>query len=161
MKKQDIKPVMVYKYASLQLNYVLHEQFRRMSDLPRIIDSHEAVTYFQDHYKSLSNAQEFFSVMLLSRNNKVLNVSTIGQGNKHSTIVDISYIVTQALLTGANAVILAHNHPSGNHFPSDQDKDLTSKVKAALKLIDIQLMDHIILTSDKDLWYSMATTGEL
>ncbi|MFN7422549.1 MAG: JAB domain-containing protein [Chitinophagales bacterium] len=64
-------------------------------------------------------------------------------------------------MTGANADKKAHNHPSGNHFPSDQDKDLTSKVQAALKLIDIQLIDHIILTSDKDLWYSMATAGEL
>jgi DNA repair protein RadC len=161
MKQQDIKPVMVYKFASLQLNYVLHDQYKRMSDLPRITDSHEAVTYLQEHFRSLNNAQEFFTIVLLNRANRILALSTIGQGNKHSTIVDISYIATLSLSIGANSIILCHNHPSGNYFPSEPDKELTRKIKAALQLLDIELTDHIILTSDDDLWYSFASNGEI
>jgi len=156
-----VKPVFVYKYASLQLNYVLHDQYKRMSDLPRIIKGKEVATYFQDHYRSLSNAQEFFSIMLLSRHNRILNVSTIGQGNKHVTIVDIGYLTTLALLSGATAVILCHNHPSGNHKPSKEDKVMTQKIKSALRLFDIELLDHIIITTDDTCWYSMAAEGEI
>ena len=161
MKQYYLKPVLTHKYAWLQLNYVLHDQYKRMSDLPRIVDGKEVVTYFQDHYRPLSNAQEFFSIMLLSRHNRILNVSTIGQGNKSMTIVDISYLTALALLTGATAIIICHNHPSGNNKPSEDDKELTKKVKAALSSFDIQLLDHIIITADDECWYSMATAGEL
>jgi len=58
------------------------------------------------------------------------------------------FILITALRVGAHGIIMAHNHPSGNLQPSQSDIDLTRKVKEAGKLLDIQLLDHIILTNE-------------
>jgi DNA repair protein RadC len=62
-----------------------------------------------------------------------------------------------ALKTLATGLILAHNHPSGNLKPSEADKQITSKIKQAAKLLDIELMDHIIISSEG--YYSFADDG--
>jgi DNA repair protein RadC len=63
------------------------------------------------------------------------------------------------LLVGASGLILAHNHPSGNLTPSQADIELTKKIKAGGKLLEIQVLDHVILTSEG--YYSFADEGLL
>lgn len=92
--------------------------------------------------------KEFFWVLLLSNANQVLGISEIGIGSTTGVAVNVKEIYQSALLSNASAIIVAHNHPSGKLTPSTADKDLTQKLFKALKLLDITLLDHLILTSE-------------
>ncbi len=65
------------------------------------------------------------------------------------SIIKTRVILQYAIKSNASAVILAHNHPSGNLNPSDADLRITERVKEALKLVDIELLDHLILTYEE------------
>ena len=75
------------------------------------------------------------------------------------TVADPKLIFVAALKSGATGVLLAHNHPSGNLTPSQADIDLTRKIKEGGKLLEIQLLDHLIITSEG--YYSFADEGLL
>ena len=92
--------------------------------------------------------KEFFWVLLLTNANQVLGVSEISVGSTTGVSVNIKEIYQLALLSNASAVIVAHNHPSGKLVPSSADKNITEKLQKALKLLDIILLDHLILTSE-------------
>lgn len=92
--------------------------------------------------------RERFVMMALNRRNGIIGFCLIGIGGRSSTIADIALILQAAIKSNASGVILAHNHPSGNILPSDEDKRLTKAVKDSLKLVDIDLLDHIILTDE-------------
>lgn len=92
--------------------------------------------------------KEFFLVALLSRNNHVLGVSKIGIGSTNVTIINIKEVIQLAIKTNASAIIVGHNHPSGNLRPSDNDISVTRKIKNVCEACDIDLLDHIILTSE-------------
>ena len=102
---------------------------------------------------------EEFHVVYLNRANKVIDIQKISSGGISGTVVDIRMLCKPALLMYASGVILSHNHPSGNLKPSHQDQQLTKKVKEALLLFDIQLLDHLIIT-DKA-YFSFADEGIL
>ncbi len=67
-----------------------------------------------------------------------------------NTIIDTRVILQYAIKANASSVIHAHNHPSGNLNPSDADVGITEKVREALKLVEIQLLDHLILNKDEE-----------
>ena len=92
--------------------------------------------------------REIFSVVLMTRSNQVLGIVKCGEGTPTSCIVDKQYVARLAILANAQAVILCHNHPSGNVNPSEIDIKLTKHLKEALKLLDITVIDHVILTQD-------------
>ena len=92
--------------------------------------------------------QEQFVVLYLNRANKVIGSYELSKGGITATIADIRIILSVALKTLATGLILAHNHPSGNLKPSEADVNLTNKIKEAAKLMDIQVLDHIILGDD-------------
>ena len=102
---------------------------------------------------------EYFYILLLNRHNQVLGVHQVSKGGFTGTVVDVRVIFQVALKTCSCSVIALHNHPSGNLNPSDEDKRVTQKIKDAGKIIDVQLLDHMIITSDK--YYSMADEGEI
>jgi DNA repair protein RadC len=93
-------------------------------------------------------AHEEFWILLLSRSNKLLDKIKISQGGISGTITDIRLILQEALNRLASAIILAHNHPSGNLLPSEADKKITAKIKDAAALMDIAVLDHIIVGED-------------
>ena len=78
----------------------------------------------------------------------------ISQGGISGTVVDTKIIAKYCVDTLCSAVILAHNHPSGNLNPSTQDIKITRKIKEGLELLDVKVLDHVILTSDS--YYSFA-----
>jgi DNA repair protein RadC len=102
---------------------------------------------------------ESFIVIGLNRANKVLGFYKVSSGGVTGTVADPKVIYQFALLSNASSIIIAHNHPSGNTTPSEQDRTLTNKIKEAGKMLDITLVDHVIVTVDG--FYSFAENGDL
>lgn len=100
---------------------------------------------------------EEFLVLLLNRNNRVTSRERISSGGVAGTVVDPKIIFKIALDKRASALILAHNHPSGNLSPSKQDISLTKQVSEAGRLLDISVLDHLIVTEHG--FYSFADEG--
>ena len=90
----------------------------------------------------------------------VLGIASLFKGGVVGTIIDPRVIFQYALKTNAAQIILAHNHPSGNLKPSDADISITKKIKEGGIHLDINVLDHIILTVDER-YYSFAEEGEL
>jgi len=101
------------------------------------------------------NIQEEFSVLFLNRQNKAIGIYNVSKGGIAGTVVDVELISATAIKTLAQGVIMAHNHPSGNLKPSQADIDITKKLKNALALFDIRLLDSLIITP-KGEYYSLA-----
>lgn len=89
---------------------------------------------------------EQFKILLVDQKNNCLAVSDIATGGISSCLADPKVIFTTALKARASAIILAHNHPSGNLTPSEPDKALTRRLKEGGKLLDIAILDHLIVT---------------
>lgn len=126
-----------------------------------IITSCDSVCKFLNEIwdKELINMQEQFMAVFLNRANRVIGYRLISTGSMNRCIVDIRLLVALALHSLSEAVVIAHNHPSGSLKPSMHDETITSKVKEALTLIDVKLMDHIIITDIG--YYSFANEGLL
>ena len=103
--------------------------------------------------------KEFFKVILMNKANKVLGICPISEGGLNETSADIRIIMQAAILGNASAIILAHNHPSGNIQPSMQDDQVTKRVKETAKLIGINLLDHLIITDET--YYSYSENGRI
>ena len=104
-------------------------------------------------------SREVIYQLCLDRKGKLLACKRLGEGSVASADLGVRRLVENAILTGASAVILAHNHPSGVALPSDGDYTATMRVRAALNAIGIELADHIIV-ADGD-FVSMADSGYL
>jgi len=100
---------------------------------------------------------EQFKIMLLNRANKVLGILDVSTGGVAGTIADPKVIFSAALKANASVIILSHNHPSGNLKPSQADIDLTRKLIAAGSYLDINVIEHIIVTSEG--YFSFADEG--
>jgi DNA repair protein RadC len=103
--------------------------------------------------------QEEFKVLLLNRANMILGIYNLSKGGVFGTIVDIKLLLAAAIKSNASSMIVAHNHPSGNLKPSVSDKRLTKKIKEGAKLLDVELLDHLIVT--KLFYYSFSDDGLL
>jgi DNA repair protein RadC len=102
---------------------------------------------------------EEFWLILLNRANVVIKTVKISEGGVSGTVADPKVIFKAAVEQLASAIIVVHNHPSGNLQPSKADKDLTQKLKEAGKLLDIPLLDHLIFTNNG--FFSFADEGIL
>lgn len=119
--------------------------------------SHDVFKLMRRHLMDL-NHEEFW-IVLLSRSSKVLSKELVSRGGISGTVADPKIIFYMALQQQASAIILIHNHPSGNLKPSQLDIELTKKVANAGKLLDINVLDHLIIT-DKG-FFSFADEGLL
>jgi DNA repair protein RadC len=99
-----------------------------------------------------------FVVMYLNRANHVIGVYKLSLGGITGTIADPRLILATALKVAASSIILAHNHPSSNLKPSKADELLTNKIKQGALFMDIQVSDHLILSSSEG-YYSFADEG--
>lgn len=102
---------------------------------------------------------ESFYVMYLNRANRVLRVECVSLGGMTGTVVDLRLVYKRALELRACALVLSHNHPSGNDQPSDADNRLTRQFIEAGKFLDIAIIDHVIIAGSKH--YSYAEEGTL
>lgn len=103
--------------------------------------------------------RESFYLVLLDRANSILGVSKVSEGGISGTVADGKIIFQTALITNSSAIILCHNHPSGQLKPSDNDINLTRKMVEFGKMIDLPILDHLIVTANG--YYSFADEGKL
>ncbi len=123
----------------------------------RIFSSRSVIDLFQPVLADLPH--EEFWVLLLNKSNRIIERVKVSQGGVGGTVVDPKLVLKHAVERLASAVIVVHNHPSGNPQPSDKDIALTEKLKNAAQLFDITLLDHVIVTDGE--CYSFADNGKM
>ena len=144
-----------YTVGEVELTYKSTSKTRS-----KIYSSEDAYKYLLPTYKENTICyKEYFKVLFLNQSNQVLGYTLISEGGITDTTVDVRVILQAALLTNSVALVLAHNHPSGNPRPSGQDMDITKQVKDAARLMRITVTDHLILTDTG--YYSFADEGQL
>lgn len=139
----------------IQVSYNTNSRVRTKIDCP-----HSVYELLLSHWNSGAiELQEEFKVLLLNRAMNIIGIYNLSKGGSAGTVVDIKLLFAVALKCNASAIIVAHNHPSGNLTPSEQDVKITQKIKEAGQLMEIKLFDHIIVT--KFGYYSFANKGKL
>lgn len=143
--------------------YEVEVVFKRpvFDEMPKIDSSfaaneviHKAVSHRSLDYK------EHFWCLYLTNANRVLGYSEINIGTATGTAVNTCELFVTALKKSAVAIILVHNHPSGQLKPSNNDRDLTNKVNVFGHMIGVKLLDHLIITSEKK-YFSFSDEGLL
>jgi DNA repair protein RadC len=122
---------------------------------PKITSSADIYELLKSDFLDLPH--EAFWIVLLNRANRVIKKHQISHGGVAGTVADPKIIFKIALEELASGVILAHNHPSGNLTASQADIDLTKKLKESGKLLEIQVLDHLIIAGKK--YVSFADEG--
>lgn len=120
------------------------------------------ITSSQDAYQALlpklqDLSTEEFWILLLNRQNEIIELKQVSQGGVAGTVVDPKVIFKIALQALASGIILSHNHPSGNLKPSKADLDITKKLKTAGQSLEINVLDHLIISEQG--YYSFADEG--
>lgn len=121
----------------------------------KVITSSDAASIFKPLLSDLPH--EEFWILLLNRNNLVLDKIMVSSGGLSGTVIDVRIILKKALDKLACSIILCHNHPSGNLVPSEADKEITRKIKEAGKHMDIPVLDHLIIGNGS--YFSFADEG--
>jgi DNA repair protein RadC len=125
---------------------------------PEITNSRAIFDLMQPNWLDIEYTESFY-VILLNRGNKVIGVSKISTGSVSGTIADPKKMFQIALKANASALILCHNHPSGNTRPSQNDTRITRQCVEAGKFLDLPVLDHIIVTRAG--YFSFADEGML
>lgn len=132
---------------------------RRTEEAPKKLKVDNSRVVYEEFYHLSDLNHEEFWVMLLSRSNEVMDRQKVSSGGVSGTVADARLIFKSAIQRLASAIILVHNHPSGNLKPSDADIKLTRKLKEAGELLDISVLDHLIVADTG--YYSFADEGML
>ncbi|NOT74421.1 MAG: JAB domain-containing protein [Cyclobacteriaceae bacterium] len=144
-----------YQVAEIQLSYKTNLLPSQMPQIERSKSAYDILLNSWDQNKL--EFIEQFKVLLLNRANKVLGIFAVSSGCLTGTVADPKLIFTAAIKANACGIILSHNHPSGNLKPSQADIDLTKKMTQGGKFLEIQILDHIIVT--KEGYFSFADEG--
>lgn len=111
-----------------------------------------------------NDAVEHIYIICLSQSLRLIKVAEISRGSAVASVFDVKAAIRYALNADAQAVMLCHNHPSGQMIPSAQDDGITRQFKEACKLMNIRMLDHIIVgggTNENPLCYSYHDNGKL
>ena len=151
--KNNIMPIV----AEIEVSYR-----PAISNKPIIKSALDAYVVLKPFFpENLIALKEIFVVVYLNRCNRVIGLYELSSGGITGTVADIRLILGIALKVVATSIILAHNHPSGFLKPSKADELLTSKIKEAVKYMDIQLVDHLIISQTEGAYYSFTDEGVL
>jgi DNA repair protein RadC len=127
---------------------------------PRKLDSPEAVVELaRDLLRDQDDDKEHFWAVLLNSQNGYLLAHLVSTGTQSATLVHPREVLGPALREGAAALILVHNHPSGDPAPSREDLRLTRQLVDAAQLVDLKIHDHVIIGNGSGAWVSLATRG--
>jgi proteasome lid subunit RPN8/RPN11 len=124
----------------------------------QITSSNDVYQFLKERILKGIEVQEHFIAIYLNQANKIIGYYHHSTGTINATMVDVEIVAAVALKTLAKSVIISHNHPSGNLTPSEADRTLTRRIKEALKLFDIHLLDHVIVTRNG--YYSFAESRD-
>ena len=131
---------------------------RKISEVPEALQikcSKDVADIFQPLLSDLPH--EEFWILFLNRSNRIINRMKLSQGGVSGTVTDVRMVMKKAIESLASGIIVCHNHPSGNLNPSEADSRITQKIKEAGNLIDVQLLDHLIISENE--YYSFADNG--
>ncbi len=148
MENQDF--VSVYR---INLVRDPHIQFEK-TQLSNSVQAHRLLTQLIEHRGQADREQ--FCVLLLDAKNQAIGLNIVSTGGLTSATVCPKDVVKPAILANAAAIILCHNHPSGDMTPSVQDRDITRKIIQAAKQLDIQVHEHLIVNAENDEYFSFA-----
>jgi DNA repair protein RadC len=123
----------------------------------KITSSNDLFELFEPQLVDLLH--EEFWLCLLNGANKVIEIKRLTQGGSRQTVVDVPMLLKMALEKSALAVVVAHNHPSGQNRPSHEDEVITKRIKSGCEAVGINLLDHIIIA--KGQYYSFADEGKM
>ena len=151
------KSLNLFSVTEIELTY---RNPLKHSERPKIRSSKDAYDLLLnawDHNKI--DLLEEFKIVLLDRSNGCIGIVSVSQGGISTCIVDPKIIFATALKGRASALILSHNHPSGNLSPSEPDLAITEKLTKGGHFLEIAVLDHLIVTSDS--YYSLADEGRM
>ena len=151
----------VYKLNQISEIQVTYKPIYKFDQRTKITTSHDADTLLRKVWNwDTINFNEEFVAIYLNRANQVLGVYKHSSGTESACLVSVKQLLAVGLKSNASSFIIAHNHPSSNLKPSNQDIELTKKIKAASDVCELKLLDHLIIRSE-DGYYSFADEGLL
>jgi DNA repair protein RadC len=126
---------------------IAHAQQQRQGPAPRILSADDAIAFCREHFSRLANdaAQEEFHIVCLDAKHHVVGTHRVSVGSLDHSLVHPREVFRPAIKDAAKAILLVHNHPSGDPTPSPEDATLTSRLEEAAKTVGIQIVDHIIV----------------
>ncbi len=153
---QKIKGLGPAKFAQISaINEISQRSLKeQLASKPMMSGSKDAANYLLSKMRDYKN--EVFACLLLDTRHQLIRYEELFVGSISSASIYPREVVKLVLNTNAATVIFAHNHPSGNNQPSTADKQITKRLKQALALIDVPVLDHIIVGEDT---LSMAEHG--
>ena len=149
--KQSLAQLMEFKgigeAKAITIAAALELGRRRKEENPlELVKVTSSKVMYQEMYPIIGKlAHEEFWVVYLNNANKIIFKAQLSKGGITGTVIDIRLIIKEAIENLATNIVLIHNHPSGNPKPSEDDNNITLKLKEACKLLDIYLMDHVIV----------------
>ncbi len=146
--------------AALELGKRLIKE-RSQKTPPRIRCADDALQYVYERYGPYLRdvKKEFFHLVFLNIKNRPIHHLEVSKGSINASIVDVREIVREATLKMASAMILLHNHPSGETEPSEEDIRLTKSIVDSCSLIGVKVLDHIIIGQEVDHYFSFSKAG--
>lgn len=133
-------------------NLILNVELKKdidIRELPQIQNSQDAFNLFRKQFNPATILwKEEVLMLCLNNDRRVIGYHKLSLGGMSNVAIDVRTIFTVALKALAVGIVLAHNHPSGNCYPSKEDIDVTTKITQAGKILDIYLLDHLILSMD-------------
>lgn len=114
----------------------------------KISTSKNVYEIIKDKFNIGALTEEMFGIVCLNTKNKIIGVFEVSYGDLDSTIVHPREVFKRAMLVNSSAIILFHNHPSGEVEPSDGDKHITKNLIEAGKILNMRILDHIIACED-------------
>jgi|SaaInl6LU_22_DNA_1037377.scaffolds.fasta_scaffold33163_1 DNA repair protein RadC len=144
-KMMEWKGIGLAKAVKIKVALELGKRIHLAEPIKQLQFNSSALAYQLFHPVLSFLAHEEFWVAYLNHQNKVITRHCLSKGGISSTTVDLRLLLKKALEVGATGLLLAHNHPTGNLQPSKADIALTEKINKAAKVIDIQLLDHLIV----------------
>ena len=153
MPKQDkCAAIPIYRVSLIRESrlHCYHKQIRSSADAGALVHAYLADV-----------DREHFLVLLLDQKNKVIGIHTVSIGSLTASVVHPREVFKPAILSNAAAIILAHNHPSGQPQPSQEDRVLTVRLVTAGKLLGISVLDPVIFGEATSAYFSFAAEGLL
>lgn len=151
-KKKGKADEITIRYADTQIREIV-VRYREVEDAPEQFSRAQAVRAPEDIYSAFrfmfnGLLYERFVVFVMAANNKVITANTVTTGLLNASLTHPREVFRPAIICGAASIIVAHNHPSGNAEPSNEDIAVTRQIKEAGKILGIPLHDHIIFAGD-------------
>ena len=127
----------------------------KFEERPQVKSSQDAYDFMGPYLRDL-NHEEFW-VLLLNQAHRIISREMVSKGGTSGTVVDARIIFKKAINQQASALILLHNHPSGQLYPSDADRTITKKLRKGGEFLDVKVLDHLIVAGDG--YYSFSDEG--